>query len=141
MSEAVCSSWPKPSGHEIYEACLSGVRDRPLIPGLRSDPLPYHLNPHGFVEFRELEGIENRERRLHDLWRRLPSTHLQGSEAAATLGISVGKPLTPEKAENMRRVYEDELLRQCGGHISSQKPTHIPWPDFRDYADAKEAGE
>lgn len=141
MSEVVCSSRPHPTGREIYEACLSGIRDRPFIPRLRSDPLPYHPTPHSLLEFREQEGKENRERRLHDLWRRLPKTHFQGSEAAATLGVSLGELLTPEMAENMRRVYEDELLRRCGGHISSQTPTHIPWPDFRGYAEAKEAGQ
>lgn len=141
MSEVVSRSRPQPTGREIYEACLSGVRDRPFIPRLRSDPLPYRPIPYNFLEFREQEGKENRERRLHDLWRRLPNTRFQGSETAATLGISPGESLTPEKAENMWGVYEDELLRRCGGHISSQRPTHIPWPEFRDYAEAKEAGQ
>ncbi|KAG8218571.1 mitochondrial carrier, partial [Butyriboletus roseoflavus] len=126
-------------GREIYEACLSGVRDRPFIPRLRSDPLPYHPTPNSLHEFREQEGEENRERRLHDLWRHLPSPHFQGSDTAATLGISFGEPLTPEKAENMRRVYEDELRRRCGGHTSSRRPTHISWPEFQVYAEAKEA--
>ncbi|KAH0839862.1 mitochondrial carrier [Lanmaoa asiatica] len=138
MSEVVSSSRPKPTGREIYEACLSGVRDRPFIPRLRSDPLPYRPIPNNLFEFRQQEGEENRERRLHDIWRHLPHTHFQGSETAATLGISLSE-LLPEEAENMRRVYEDELLRQCGGHISSLRPTHIPWPEFRDYAVAKEA--
>lgn len=141
MSEAVSPSRSQPTGREIYEACLTGVRDRPFIPRLRSDPLPYHPIPHSLHEFREQEGEETRERRLHDLWRRLPNPHFQGSDTAATLGISFGEPLTPEKAENMRRVYEDELLQRCGGHTSSLRPTHIPWPEFRDYAEAKEAGQ
>ncbi|KAF8450601.1 mitochondrial carrier domain-containing protein [Boletus edulis BED1] len=138
MSEVVPSLRPQPTGREVYEACLSGARDRPFIPRLRSDPLSRPI-PHSLVEFREQEGKENRERRLHDLWRRLPSTRFQGSETAATLGISLGESLTPEGAENVWRAYEDELLRRCGGHTSSQKPTHIPWPGFRDYAEAKEA--
>lgn len=141
MSEVVSSSRPRPTGREIYEACLSGVRDRPSIPRLRSDPLLYHPTPHSLLQFREQEGKDTRERRLHELWRCLPKTHFQGSEAAATLEISLGELLTPEKAENMRRVYEDELLRRCGGHISSQRSTHIPWPDFRNYAETKEAGQ
>lgn len=141
MSEVGSSSRSQPTGREIYGACLSGVRDRPFIPRLRSDPLPYRLIPHSLLEFREQEGEEKRERRLHDLWRRLPNPLFQGSETAATLGISLGESLTPEKAENMRRVYEDELLRRCGGRISSLRPTHIPWPEFRDYAEAKEAGQ
>ncbi|KAG9317394.1 mitochondrial carrier [Chiua virens] len=121
MSEVASSSRPKPTGRELYEACLSGVRDRPFIPRLRSDTLPYRPIHHSLVEFREQEGKENRERRLHELWRRLPNTNFQGSEAAATLGTSFGEPLTPEKAENMRRVYEDELLRRCGGHNLQSK--------------------
>lgn len=142
MSEVVSSSHPRqPTGREIYETCLSGVRDRPFIPRLRSDLLPYRPIPNSLLEFREQEGKENRERRLHDLWRSLPNTCFQGSETAATLGFSLGESLTPEKVENMGRVYEDELLRRCGGHISSQRPTHIPWPVFRDYAEVKEAGQ
>ena len=141
MSEVASSSHPQPTGREIYEACLVGVRGRPFIPRLRSDPLPYRPIPSSLLEFREQEGKENRERRLHDLWRRLPNTRSQGSETAATLGTSLGESLTPEKAENMRRVYEDELLRRCGGHISSPRLTHLPWPEFRDYAEAKEAGQ
>ena len=141
MSEVICSSRPKPTGQEIYDACLSGVQDRPFIPRLRSDPLLHRPIPDSLLEFREQEGEETRERRLHDLWRHLPSTHLQGSDTVAAPGIAFGEPLTPEKAENLRRVYEDELLRRCSGHISSQKLTHIPWPDFRQYAEAKEAGQ
>lgn len=141
MSEVASSSYPKPTRGEIYEACLSGVRDRPFIPPLRSDLLPYHPLLHTLPEFREQEGKENRERRLYDLWRRLSNTCFQGSETAGTLGIPFGESLTPEMAENMWKVYEDELLRRCGGHISSQRLTHIPWPEFRDYAEAKEAGQ
>lgn len=143
MSEVVgCSSGPHPTGRELYEACLSGVRDRPFIPPLRSDPLPYRPIPQSLVEYRENEGTEIRERRLHDLWRRLPCAHSCGSDTAAIPENPPGESLTPENAENMRRLYEDELLRRCcGGHISSQRPTHIPWPKFRDYAETKEAGQ
>ncbi|KIK94699.1 hypothetical protein PAXRUDRAFT_11892 [Paxillus rubicundulus Ve08.2h10] len=132
-------SRPRTSGREIYEACFLGAQDRPFIPRLRSDSLPHQPIPHSLLEFRGQEGKEARERRLYDLWKCLPNSAFHGSETAATRGILPGEALTPEKAQVMRTIYEDELLGRCGGHISSERPTHIRWPEFRSYAEAKEA--
>ncbi|KIJ70031.1 hypothetical protein HYDPIDRAFT_121357 [Hydnomerulius pinastri MD-312] len=130
---------PIPTGREIYEASFSGAQDRPFIPRLRSDPPSYHPIPHSLLEFRQLEGKENRERRLHDLWKRLPNSSHHGSETAAARVIAPDETLTADNAEDMRRIYEDELLGRCVGHISSERPTHIRWSEFRKYAETKEA--
>ncbi|KAF9247285.1 mitochondrial carrier [Melanogaster broomeanus] len=139
MSMVHGSSRPHPTGREIYEASFSGAQDRPFIPRLRSDPPPYHPTPHSLDDFREQEGKETRERRLYDIWKHLPNSSFHGSDTAATRGILHGETLIPEKAEHMRRIYEDELLGRCGRHIPNERPTHIQWPDFRKYAEAKEA--
>ncbi|KAF9226538.1 mitochondrial carrier [Gyrodon lividus] len=138
MSTVEGSSRPHLTGREIYEACFSGAQDRPFIPRLRSDPPPHDI-PHSLLEFRGQEAKEIRERRLYDLWKRLPNSGFHGSETAAARCILPDEMLTPEKAADMRRIYEDELLGRCGGHISNERPTHIRWPEFRKYAEAKEA--
>ena len=128
------------TGHEIYESCLSGAQDRPFIPRLRSDPPPFHPLPHSLLEFREQEGKEQREKHLHELWKRLPNSNYHGSDVAASKWLPAGEPLTAHRAEVMRRVYEDELFRKCCGHTTDERPTHIRWTEFRRYAEAKEAG-
>ncbi|OJA18971.1 hypothetical protein AZE42_00332 [Rhizopogon vesiculosus] len=129
----------RPTGHDLYESCLSGAQDRPFIPRLRSDPPPFHPLPHSLLEFREQEGKEDRERRLLELWKRLPNSSYHESEVAGSRICHAGEPLTVQKAEEMRKVYEDELLRKCGGHTMNERPSHIRWSEFRRYAEAKEA--
>ncbi|KAH7887680.1 mitochondrial carrier [Phlebopus sp. FC_14] len=128
-----------PTGRHIYEASLSGAQDRPFIPRLRSDPPTYNPIPHSLQEFREQEGEENREHRLRELWKRLPSSNYHASKTAATRVVRPGEAMTAEMAADMSRTYEDELLGRCSGHVSSGQPTQIRWPEFRKYAEAKEA--
>lgn len=131
----------RPTGHDLYEACLSGVQDRPFIPRLRSDPPAFHPLPHNLLQFREQEGKEEREKRLHELWKRLPNSNYHGPESAASRKFPAGEPLTAHNAEEMRRMYEDELLRKCGGYTVNERPSHIRWTEFRRYVEAKEVGE
>jgi len=129
------------TGRELYESTLSGALDRPFIPRLRSDPPSFHPIPHNLLQFRAQEGKEERERRLHELWKRLPNSSYHGSEVAASRTFPAGEPLTAHKAEEMRKVYEEELLGKCGCHTTNERPSHIRWPEFRRYAEAKEAGK
>lgn len=36
---------------DTFEATLRGEQDAPYIPGLRSDPPPYHPQPHSIADF------------------------------------------------------------------------------------------
>lgn len=130
-----------PTSRELYESCLTGAHDRPFIPRLRSDPPPFHLIPHNLLEFRKQEGKEERERHLHELWKHLPNSSYHGSGVAASRTFPAGDPLAAQRAEEMKKVYDDELLGKCGGHITNERPSHIRWPEFRRYAETKEAGE
>lgn len=130
-----------PTSRELYESCLSGAQDRPFIPRLRSDPPSFNPLPHSLLEFRKQEGKEERERRLHELWKRLPNSSYHGSEVAPSRTLPAREPLTAQRAEEMRKVYEDELLGKFGCHITNERPSHIRWPEFRRYAETKEAGE
>lgn len=128
------------SGREIYDTTLSGAQDRPFVPRLRSDPSPYHPLPKSLVEFREREGREERKRRLRALWKHLPGpeSHVDSRKAMSAKDRAL---LTPEKAEAMKHMYEDELLRTCGGHVSSHATSPVDWKEFKNYAEAKEVGK
>lgn len=128
-----------PTSRELYESCLSGAQDRPFIPRLRSDPPSFYPLPHSLLEFRKQEGEEERERRLYELWKRLPNSSYHGSEVTAPRMFPSGEPFMAQRAEDMRKVYEDELLGKCGGHTTDERPSHIRWPEFRRYAETKEA--
>ncbi|KAG1872678.1 mitochondrial carrier [Suillus tomentosus] len=128
-----------PTSRELYESCLAGAHDRPFIPRLRSDPPPFHLVPHNLLEFRKQEGKEERERHLHELWTHLPNSSYHGSGVAASRTFPAGDPLAAQRVEEMEKVYDDELLGKCGGHITNERPSHIRWPEFRRYAETKEA--
>ncbi|EPT03749.1 hypothetical protein FOMPIDRAFT_149969 [Fomitopsis schrenkii] len=137
-----------PSKRELYEACLTGAQDRPYIPRLRSDPPSYQHIPHSLQEFRAQEGPDARDRRLRDLWSRLPqrdphhedddSVQLAGSGADGPTVLADGA-LTAETARGMQAMYEAELRSRCGAHTSGFFHRGVSWSEFRKYADAKEA--
>lgn len=122
------------------ETSLSGAQSRPFIPRLRSDPPPYKPLPKNLVEFREQEGREERKRRLRSLWKQLPKPDSHASSTDRAITVTDRVSLTPEKAETLKHMYEDELLGTCGSHISGQLTGPIEWKEFRDYALAKEVG-
>ncbi|KAJ7754243.1 mitochondrial carrier [Mycena maculata] len=125
---------PTQTGREIFEAGDSGAEDRPSISKLRSDTVP-RRPPRSLAEFRAEEGRDNRKRRLKELWKQLPVLLAPRAPDAAvdTTG------LTPESAQRLIALYEQELLRKCGGHSSSTSTMGgIGWKEFREYAEAKE---
>lgn len=134
---------PLRTNREIFEDSFSGAQDRPVIPNLRSDSPSHNAIPHSLCEFREQEGTENRERRLYALWKHLPHSSYHGSDTVATRRPQLSDTLTLHsgEAETMRKIYDDELLGRCcgGGHMADGRPTHIQWPEFRKYAESKEA--
>jgi solute carrier family 25 phosphate transporter 23/24/25/41 len=116
---------------------LSIPADRPLIPHLRSDsPMS---RPHSLAEFREAEGRENRKRRLTQLWKSLPEVLQNTKIKSSTQGES--SRLTPEKAQSLKAMYNNELLQHCAIPPSGTRPPHIGWREFKSYAEAKEVGE
>lgn len=132
-----------PSGREIYEASLSGTYSRPYIPRLRSDK-PIRPPPHTLSDFREGEGRENRKRRLQELWKRLPNRALGSPRREAnadTPGLRDSDGLTPEKAESLKAMYDDELFGRCEEDTLEPGTGHIDWKKFKEYAEAKEVGE
>ena len=136
-----------PSKRELYEACLTGAQDRPYIPRLRSDPPSYQHIPHSLQEFRAQEGPDARDRRLRDLWSRLPqrSAHHEDDESAQLTApdgpaVLADGALTAETAKGMQAMYEAELRSRCGVHTSGFLHRGVSWSEFRKYADAKEAG-
>lgn len=48
-----------------------------------------------------------------------------------------GSPVTVEKAESLKAMYDEELLGHCSGDL----PDRIGWKEFKEYAEAKEVGE
>lgn len=130
------SDWSLPHRRDVFEGSFSGAQTRPFVPRLRSDPSPWHPLPRSLAEYREKEGKEKREARLRALWRRLPTRRTTLEHDGAW--IHVNQPgMNSERAERLRDMYEDELMRRCtpGG------TTSIDWKDFLEYADKKEAGK
>ncbi|KII95124.1 hypothetical protein PLICRDRAFT_202930 [Plicaturopsis crispa FD-325 SS-3] len=131
----------RPSGREIYDSVLSGARERPFIPRLPSDPPPQLPLAYGLHEFREREGREARERRLHELWKCLPKPTHRGSDPSAipkAVPPAGESSLTPEQAQILKNMYDNELLGSCGENSAGSPPGHIGWKEFRRYAEAKE---
>ncbi|KAH0587640.1 hypothetical protein H2248_006408 [Termitomyces sp. 'cryptogamus'] len=129
---------------EFFDACLTGAAQRPAIPRLRSDPPSFPLQPpHTIQAFRDLEGRENRKRRLQELWKRLPQRKSpKNIEHVVGRGVKdVDEGMLRDKAEKMRAMYaayDDELLGHCGASSSGAHPGEIPWKQFKEYAEAKE---
>lgn len=131
-----------PSRRDIFEASLSGAQERPWIPRLRSDqPLPYHPLPRSLERFREEEGLENRDKRLQEVWKKLPHKAQPHHDQVSidTMPIVEHAALTKDRAEKLTRMYEDELLMRVAEEEGST-PSEVNWDDFKRYAEEKEAG-
>ena len=133
----------RPSGRAVFEACLSGAQERPLIPRLRSDNVRYGVLPHSLEEFRQAEGYETREKRLHDLWKKIKHRgfHLHPTDLPGKhIHLHEHGSLTTERAKRLEEAYEFELVQKCGeeNHNGSRA---LHWREFKRYAEAKEAGK
>ncbi|CAE6485310.1 unnamed protein product [Rhizoctonia solani] len=132
------------NGSALFEATLNGTVDRPFIPPLRHDPDPYDIPPR-FEDYRSAEG-KGRERRLRRLWEQLPpTTHSQkdGTRTVMPVALTHVDDLTPERATQLRKMYDDELLGRCRSPTSVRDgdphALEVDWNGFRAYANAKEA--
>ncbi|KDR83676.1 hypothetical protein GALMADRAFT_110441 [Galerina marginata CBS 339.88] len=108
-------------------------RNRSYLLPLRSDS---EAQPHTLEEFREAEGRENRKRRLLQLWKSLPA-YLHPTKKPSSQGD--GHLTTAEKAEALKAMYDSELLLHCSTPVSSSRPPHIGWREFKNYSETKEA--
>ncbi|KAF8681598.1 Mitochondrial carrier [Rhizoctonia solani] len=132
------------SGSALFEATLNGTADRPFIPPLRCDPSPYNI-PARLEDYRSAEG-NDREKRLRRLWEQLPPTsHSQkdGTRTVMPIALAHVDDLTPERATQLRKMYDDELLGRCR-HPTSVRDVdphalEVDWSGFISYANAKEA--
>ncbi|ELU37788.1 carrier protein [Rhizoctonia solani AG-1 IA] len=131
------------SGSALFEATLNGTADRPFIPPLRCDPSPYNI-PARLEDYRSAEG-NDREKRLRRLWEQLPPTsHSQkdGTRTVMPIALAHVDDLTPERATQLRKMYDDELLGRCR-HPTSVRDVdphalEVDWSGFISYANAKE---
>ena len=132
----------RPSRRDLFEASLSGAQERPWFPRLRSDPpLPHHPPPRSLDRFREEEGEENREKRLQELWKKLPHKTKPHTPQTAVESVPVTEhaSLTKDRAEKLTRMYEEELVRRVSEEDGGA--SELSWKDFKKYAEEKETGE
>ena len=111
---------------------------RPFIPCLRSGRLIQP--PQTLAEYHQIEGRDNRKRRLRRIWQSLPDI-LKQSPVPHDASVENGNGHMPfEKVESFKAMYDRDLLLLCKiPAVGSQEP-HISWRDFKLYADTKEAG-
>lgn len=113
--------------------------DRPFIPYLPSDKL-IQSSPQSLAEYREVEGRDNRKRRLLQIWQSLPDVLKQSPiPHSASVENADGFHMTFEKVESFKAVYDRELLLLCKIPASGSRDPHIGWTEFKMYAEAKEA--
>ena len=133
------------SGSALFEATLNGHVDRPFLPRLKNDPSPYDIPPR-LEDYRSAEGT-SRERRLRRLWGQLPPTgrdQRDGTRVVMPIAFTHVDDLTPERAAQLREMYDVELLRRCRDPSSvrdgDSHALEVDWEGFRAYANSKEAG-
>jgi solute carrier family 25 (mitochondrial phosphate transporter), member 23/24/25/41 len=113
---------------------------RPFIPCLRSDRL-IQPPPQTLAEYHQIEGRDNRKRRLRQIWQSLPGILKQSSiPHDASVENEDDRHMPSEKVESFKAMYDRELLLLCKiPAVGSQEP-QISWREFKVYADTKEAG-
>lgn len=112
---------------------------RPFIPCLRSDRL-IHPPPQTLAEYHQIEGRDNRKRRLRQIWLSLPDILKQSPIPHDAVENGDDRHMHFERMESFKAMYDRELLLLCETPaVPSQEP-HISWRVFKVYAEAKEAG-
>ena len=113
---------------------------RPFIPCLQSDRL-IQSPPQTLAEYHQIEGRDNRKRRLRQIWQSLPGILKQSPiPHDASVGNGDDRHMPFEKVELFKAMYDRELLLLCKiPAVGSQEP-YISWREFKVYADMKEAG-
>ena len=92
------------------------------------------------------EGKDNRQRRLKQVYLALPKgikfNHDEDDdeEVAKEYPVESDHSLTPESAQRLQEMYQDELLSRFRRHTGGFLHRNIGWPEFEKYAEAKEAG-
>jgi solute carrier family 25 phosphate transporter 23/24/25/41 len=135
---------PRIARKDVFDHSYSGAQDRPWIPRLRSDPLSHTILPNTLLEFREQEGSTVRERHFRELWKQLPKSashpldHEQPKRNTTARSDAVN--LSKDEAKRLEQQYEDELMGRCHGSMGPNR-SNIRWEEFRQYAEAKEAGK
>ncbi|KZS97948.1 mitochondrial carrier [Sistotremastrum niveocremeum HHB9708] len=136
------SSAPPPSRREIYEGTLSGALDPQPIPHLQTDNTAHKPIPRSLADYRAQEKPEEREARLRALWRQIPrleSTKITSDGRTSRIPVTEHPNITPERAEELRKMYADELLQRCSDKTSPNNAKGLGWKAFQAYADHKEA--
>ena len=113
--------------------------DRPFIPYLRSDRL-IDSPPQSLAEYHEIEGRDNRKRRLLQIWQSLPDILKQSPILRIESGKNGDDHISFEKVESFKAMYDRELLLLCKIPAASSLEPRIGWGEFETYAEAKEAG-
>lgn len=134
-----------PTRREVFDASFAGAQHRPFIPRLRSDPPSFQPVPRNLAQFRVLEGKDNREHRLKQVYLTLPKkTNCnhddEDDDVAREHPVESDHSLTPESAQRLEEMYQDELLSRFRRHTGGFLHRNIGWPEFEKYAEAKEAG-
>jgi solute carrier family 25 phosphate transporter 23/24/25/41 len=110
------------SNKETFDNTYTGSQPPPLLPTLRNDPAQLPAAPQTLESYRELEDAESREKRIHKLFKALPSA----SDEAIVWNRSKSKKgqtkiKTPEeqaeddRRERLRSIYNQELMNRVGG--------------------------
>lgn len=114
--------------------------DRPFVPCLRSDRL-IQPPPQSLAEYHQIEGRDNRKRRLRQIWQSLPDILKQSPiPHDASFENGDGRHMPFEKLESFKAMYDRELLLLCKIPAVGSQELHIGWREFKEYAEAKEAG-
>ena len=112
---------------------------RPFILCLRSDRLAQP--PQSLAEYHQIEGRNNRKRRLRQTWQSLPDILKQSPiPHDASVENEDGRHMPFERVASFKAMYDRELLLSCKIPAAGSQDPHPSWRDFKVYAEAKEAG-
>ena len=114
------------------------LSDRPFIPHLRSK-----FPPQSLAEYHEIEGRDNRKRRLRRIWQSLPNVLKQSPiphDTSVENGDGYYIAFEQEKMQLFKIMYDRELLLLCKIPAAGSREPCIGWKEFKMYAEVKEAG-
>ncbi|EJU05998.1 mitochondrial carrier [Dacryopinax primogenitus] len=128
------------SKRDVFDATYAGSITRPLLPPLRSDSRTKRNPPRSLRDYQGSETEHERKARLRALWLSLPQNVTDHNPKVDTQeGHSAAyQPLTKERAQRLRDLYESELARECNGHQWLFQGAVVDWEGFLKYAESKE---
>lgn len=133
---------PEAPGKELLQQSFADTANHRSIPPLQHERhTPETTSYRTLDEFRAQESPQARSNRANALWlqlRALQESTILENDSYKQVPLLEGISVSPQRAEELRKIYVNELLLKCQMHAGPSSSSGIDFQSFQSYAVQKE---